>query len=384
MRALSKMTSRERILAAIRREPVDYVPCVPVLNPLHERQREGYRYQFAWGPSQREKSEYLLNELGVDALLYADIPFENPAPGVSSRVWRDGEIIHKAYTTPAGELSAAVRYDPRWVHGFDIPFFSDFLIGHSVKHWIETERDVECLGYILRPPESQAVLEKLRFDFMEIRRVAEQLQLPISSQIGLGLTGGLHLIGSTEICLMAADNPEILHAYLELEHRLNLKLIDIAGDLKVDIMRRNGFYETADFYSPRMLHDFLQTRLVKEAQAARQTGAVTTYTVNTGIMPILDYLATLDFDCLDSIDIGFKGVDLAKVRDSQRGRHSFWIGPSSVYHIWKSEELTRAAVRQCFEVLGEKGLLITGCPSSHSIMPWQHTLAMIDEWKSLR
>ena len=61
------------------------------------------------------------------------------------------------------------------------------------------------------------------------------------------------------------------------------------------------------------------------------------------------------------------------------------IGPGSTYHIWKDDpELTRGAVRQCFEVFGRRGLIITPCVSVHSIMLWQNALAMIDEWKKLR
>jgi len=44
----------------------------------------------------------------------------------------------------------------------------------------------------------------------------------------------------------------------------------------------------------------------------------------------------------------------------------------------------REAVRECFEVLDGRGLIITATPSAHSIMPWENTLAMIDEWRRLR
>lgn len=53
----------------------------------------------------------------------------------------------------------------------------------------------------------------------------------------------------------------------------------------MDIIWRNGFYETADFYSPAMLDRFLGERLRREADAARAAGMLTNYTVHTGIMP---------------------------------------------------------------------------------------------------
>lgn len=36
------MSPRERMLAALRRKLVDYVPCSPSFNPLAEQQRQGY------------------------------------------------------------------------------------------------------------------------------------------------------------------------------------------------------------------------------------------------------------------------------------------------------------------------------------------------------
>ena len=369
----------------MRRKPVDHVPCVPVFNPLHERQRTGYRYQFPWGPSEREKCEYLVNQLGVDAYCVLDIPAVNPAPDVSSRVWMEGSIIHKVWETPCGELKAGVRYNDKWVHGMDVPFYSDFLPGHCIKHWVETEQDVDCLKTILRPPENRPALEKIKFEFMEVKRLADRLQLPIQANIGKGLTGGLQLVGPTEICLMTVENPGLIHAYLKMEHELNVKLLEIAADLGVDIVRRNGFYESADFYGPAMLENFLGDYLRREARLAREGGMVSTYTLNTGLMPILDYMATLEFDCFDSIDIAFKDFDLTRLCKSQPEGRSYWIGPSSVYHVWKDDpELTRAAVRQCFEVIGRRGLLISPGPSIHSIMPWSNMLAIIAEWKRLR
>ena len=381
----SVMTCRERMLAAMQAEPVDHVPCVPVCNPLHERQRVGHRYQFPWGPSERERCEYLVDHLGVDTFCVVDIPAVNPAPGVSSRVWLEGDLIHKVWDTPCGKLSASVRYDERWVHGLDVPLYSDFLVGHCVKHWVESEQNLESLKTILRPPEDGPALAKVRFDFMEARRLAELFRLPVMAVIGKGLTGGLQLIGPTEICLMTLEQPDLVRAYLQWEHDLNLKLLDIAADLGVDIVRRNGFYESADFYAPAMLKDFLGEFLRRESQRAREGGMVSTYTLNTGLMPILDHMAALEFDCFDSIDIAFNDFDLKRLVESQPEGRSYLIGPSSVYHLWQDDpEPARAAVRRCFEVIGKRGLLISPCPSIHSIMPWNNMLAIIDEWRDLR
>jgi hypothetical protein len=173
-------------------------------------------------------------------------------------------------------------------------------------------------------------------------------------------------------------------AYLDYEHQINLRTIEVLGDLGIDIVRRNGFYETGDFYSPTMLEGFLGVRLRREAAAARRAEMHISYTVHTGVMPILDYLSGLTMDSLFGIDIAFKGMDLPTLRNKLAPGTSFWIGPSSTYHLWEGPDATRQAVCEVFDVIGNTGLILTPCVSIHSIMPWESTLAMIDEWEKLR
>ena len=380
-----EMTSRERVLAAIRREDVDHVPCSPFFNTLSPQQRVGHRWQFPWGPSQREQVEYCVEEFDADPVVFIPIGEFYPGSNVSSKVWMENDIIHKVWSTPSGELSAAIRYDNRWPHGLDIPFFSDFNIGHSVKPWLTSPVDLECLGHILLPAGTEEQLDGLRFGYAEAKALADQFGLPTITCIGLGLTGAMHLCGSEALCMMTIDQPELVDGYLELEHRLNIRHMEIAVEMGVDIINRNGFYETADFYSPAMLKQFLAKRLQKEIEVVHQAGKLIGYTVNTGVMPILDHLASLDFDCVMKMDIAFKGVDLGAIMEKLGGSKSFWVGPSSAFHMGaKNPEVVRQAVRDSFNAFGKEGLILTPCPSVHSIMPWENTLAMIDVWKKLR
>ena len=345
-----QMTSRERVIAAMKREDVDHVPCSPRYNPLYPEQRVGHGWHFPWGPSELEMAEYNTTVLGVDPVLAVSIEAYEPAPGVASRTWMDNGILHKAYATPAGELHASVRHSALWPHGMNIPFFSDFNIGHFVEPWITTAEDVQRL-----------------------------------SHIGRGLTGAMHLFGAEPLCLATVENPALVEAWLELEHRLTLQFMQEAAELGVDIIVRNGFYETCDFYSPATLEHLLADRLTEEADLVRSAGKVAGYVANTGVMPMLDHLARLPFHCIMCLDISFHDVDCGVVQTKLGGSKSFWTGPSGAYDIAQGTPVqVRAAVRRAFESFGPRGLVITACPSSHSIMPWENTVAMIDEWKKLR
>jgi len=370
------MTSRERILAAMRYEEVDHVPCAVAFNPLTPVLRKGHTWNFPWSEdaSEEEQIAYQVERLGLDQVVGRYIDLCRPVPGVTSRVRLEAGVLHKTYTTPAGELHAAVKYNELWPHGKDIEFYSDYNIGHFVEPWIRNEADLACFKQVRALSDTADVVQAARELFAHAKRLADRYQLATIASAGAGLTGAMQLFGASELCLMTLENPALVDEYLEYEHQINL----------VDILGRNGFYESADFYSADTLERFLGKRLRLEADSAKAGRMLTRYTINTGVMPILDYLATLTTDSFFGIDIAFEGVDLRAIRDRLAPAKSFWIGPSSVYHIWKGPEPTRQAVRDVFDVFGKRGLILAPCVSAHSIMPWESTLALIEEWRALR
>jgi hypothetical protein len=169
------MTSRERVLAALRREEVDYVPCSATFNPLQPVLRRGHRWNFPWldSASPEEQLAYQVERLGLDQVVSLGIDLCRPAAGVESKVWLDGDILHKVYTTPAGDLHASVRYNDLWPHGKEIPFHSDFNIGHFVEPWLQTEADLTCLKQIRGLCDTKDVLEKVRADFAAVKILAD-------------------------------------------------------------------------------------------------------------------------------------------------------------------------------------------------------------------
>jgi hypothetical protein len=292
--------------------------------------------------------------------------------------------LHKVWASPAGELHASVRYNELWAHGEDIPLMSDFNVGHFVRPWIQTEQDLECLKYVMCWDETGDALGAALAYCDRMRRLADRHGLAVMAMVGTGMTGGMQMFGAEPLCVMVRQNPGLVEAFLEHEHRINLRTIEVLGDWGVDIMGRNGFYETADFYGPKMLERFVGQRLRREAAAARSAGLLTSYTIHTGIMHILDYLAGLTMDSLFGIDTAFRGIDLERVRDRLGVGKGLWIGPSSTYHLWAGPEVTIQAVRRVFEVFGGRpGFILSPGVSAHSIMPWESTLAMIDEWRRL-
>jgi len=380
----SVMSSRERVLAAIRRQPVDYVPCAPLVNPLSRVQRRGKPWYFPWDPP-GEGTEYWVTVLGTDKVVgdwWLGRVF--PEDGVRTRVWEQDGLLHKAYDTPSGVLHAAVRYDELWPFGQDIPFFHDH-VGHHTENWLQTEADLACLEHILLPPRTAEQVEQVRTAFWVRKAVADRLHVATLATIGSGLTTALWMFGPAELALLTVDDPGLVERYLELEHRWSLRMIEILLDCEVDIIQRSGFYETCDYYSPAMLERFIGKTLRKEIEVTQQGGRPFSYVLYSGLAPMLDYLAKLDFDCLSSLDIAFDDIDLGAVNAKLGDRKSFWTGPSNTFHMYADDpEVVREAVRKVFAVFGKTGLIISACSSVHPMMPWENTLAMLDEWRRLR
>jgi hypothetical protein len=381
-RAASVMTPKERILAALRRQEVDYAPCVPLW--WESPRVDGYRWT-----SNEERLEVNLNRLGVDALLYFFPP--NPrAPQANSRTWVEqvpGEHyphLHKVIETPAGELTCTVRQTEDWEHGEDIPLVSDFVVSRIVKPWIETERDLACLEYLWQPP-ADVTEQELATALAPVRALADRYQVPIQCHVGMGLTASLSLFGAQQAALVSIEQPDLLDYMVELGHRQIMKNIELAARAGVDFLGRNGWYETTDFWSPAQIERLLGARHRAELALAHGAGLPMTYTVCTGVMPMIDYLQSQAFDCLVGIEPVLGDQDMAVIARALGPEKSFWSGVSAPIQIGRgSPESVRCAVRSFYEDFGKRGTLLAAVASIRPQWPWENVLAMFDEWRQCR
>ncbi|NPV07045.1 MAG: hypothetical protein HPY83_03655 [Anaerolineae bacterium] len=375
------MTSRERLLAALRRQEVDYVPCSPSFSPS----LAGPQYTWA---GRTDTLERLVVELGLDAVVNVAIE-ASWHPDVTSRVWREerpGElpVLHKEIQTPKGPLTAAIRLTEDLPDKDDIRLTDDWNVSRFVKPWFQTMEDVERYAYVHLPP-SDAAIAQGRERYQEARRQADRYGLAVHADCGTGLTSALQLFGAQQAVLISMDQPDMIQRFLEIEHRTTMRRAEVLADWGVDIIHRNGFYETTDFWSPRQLREWLVPLLQEEIAAMKSGGAAVTYTVETGIMPMLDILAVLDFDGYRDIEPALGHQDMRVVAERLCDRHSIWGGVSGPIHIGEgTPEIARQAVREAFEIFGPRGLVLSAVPSIRAHWPWENSLAMFDEWRQLR
>jgi uroporphyrinogen-III decarboxylase len=374
------MTPRERILAALRNQDVDYAPCMPVFSGALPSA------DLSWS-SEAERMEALVARLGVDAFVSWGVP-PGQHSGVTSRTWKEASadgrytLLHKVFDTPAGPLSCSVRKTDDWPHGNDVPIRSDYLISRIVKPWVVDEADVDRLEYVYRPPErTDARIEE---EFRPTRELAERWQVPIYSIAGSGLYANLSFLGTEGAALYSMDHPEIVERLADLEHRVCLARLDILARAGVHFVRRTGHYETTDFCSPSQIRRYTVPRFRREIERSHELGIPMVLAACTGLMPILDILRELPFDCLYDFEPALGGQDLGLLRKALGPTRSLWGGLSAPIHLeGGTPETVRRAVRDFYETCGHRGTILAPVSSVQPATPPANLAAMVQEWKRL-
>ena len=377
------MTSKERIIASLKREDVDYVPCMPTW------WREGPE-GFEWARSgENEYLRKIIRELGLDAFLSFSIS-PSRDPRTVERVWLEYPpeekypLIHKEIDTPKGKLKAAVRKTNDYPYEKDIDFLSDFNTPRYVKPWIENIIDVEKFSYLYLPPDDET-LKRSKEEFLNLRKLAEKWQVPIIGFGGYSLSTAIWLMGAQNAVFSSIDNPEVIEGILEIIHSTHRKMIEIMLNWGVGIILRYGWYDTTDFWSPNQYKKWVMPQLKEDINLTHSKEGLFIYEACTGIKPLLSFFKQLKFDCLMEFEPVLAKLSIEELEKELGDKKSFWGGLSAPMHIGRgTPQQVRHAVRRAFECFGHRGFILKPSPTIRALWPWENVLAMIDEWKKIR
>ena len=396
----SRMSSRERMLAALDSKEPDYVPCsFMIFTALRERCSDEFEFV------EREL------QLGLDARVsLPDLPIRF-APPVSTEEWKEHPpeeerpLLHKEYHTPAGKLTAVVRQTEDWPHGDHIPLFDDYLAPRSSKFLITEPKDLPALRQLLAPPEDEDIK-----NFREAARSAKKF----AEDKGLLLTGGwssgprpentraigsdpgtmgidalMWLCGPVNPLYWAYDQPEFLQELIRIIALWNRRRMEIILDVGVDLLIKRAWYEGCDFWSPALYRKFIAPVLKEDIKLTHQAGARFGYIITSGIMPLLDDFLKLGIDVIIGIDpVQGKGTDMRLLKETLDGKICLWGGVNGFITIegGRPEEI-RKAVKEAIENLAPGGGFILSPVDNvrdTSKETWQNVLTFIKAWKEFR
>ncbi len=390
---MSRLSSRDRLLAALRYQRPDYVPLIfnsfGFQPPAH----------LAWTNEYEEAQRWL--SLGVDATLGLHVPIVFH-PEVKTRAWEEkvpGErypLMIKEYDTPAGTLRQEVYRTDDWIseewpghkgERNEVQLIDDYNVPRSRKFVVETEEDLEKLRYLLHPLPDQAI-PQFKERAAAIGRQARELGVLVESTASAGTDLAVWLCGVEGLLYMALDKPQVFAELLDIIHEHDKRNVELLLDTPVDFIVRRAWYEGTAFWSPKIYREHMMPRLKELTAMAHQGGRLMGYIMTTGFMPLLDTFVEIGYDAHYYIDPiqGGPGVDLRKVKKTFDQRIAVIGGMNSAVTLESgSREEIRQAVFDAIAILGpDGGFVLSPVDCIFASTPWQSILTLIEAWKEAR
>jgi len=292
------LTSKERMLAAINLEEPDHVPFVPTfIGPWVTKY---------WKNLEQRRIDLL--KLGLDQLLNLNAPYSYHQD-VKIKVWKKrhtgdkNPTLYKVYETPAGELRQVVYQSDDWPHGDDVPIFSDFVVagGRSKEYLIKGVKDVESFRYLLQKPTDEQIKEFYQ-TAQKIKNLSEKFGLLVN---GVGGYGGTHLLsicGLQNFSKWLVREPDLIRELLQIIHENDLRRVKMLVDAGVDMITRDGWYETPLFWSVKRFKEMILPLLKEELEIVQSRGIKFRYIMAIGLTHISDILRESGIDIVYGVD----------------------------------------------------------------------------------
>lgn len=356
------MTSKQRLIAALEHRPTDRLPVtthhlMPYYLEKYENGMEPLAYHKAMGfdPIVWPRAFYINQGAGE---------YREPVKGlVCTPDWRieveelsDPQYRTFRYTihTPKRKLTTVLQENrfTSWVK----------------EHLLKDKRDMELI---------ERYAPRYRCDKEAINRIADEVgeeALVRGSVISFppfGQPGCFQdlacLFGIQELILESFDDPEwVKYACSVLQEGKKEYIRSLEG-ARYDLIELGGGDASSTVISPAMLREFVIPFDQPLIQLLHECGQRVTYHTCGGMMPILEDLAGMGPDALETFTPPAMGADVNLAEAKRRiGDKVCMIGGFDQGHYFMgcSEEETRKAVRRCFEEAGAGGGYIL-CPSDH-------------------
>ncbi len=393
---MAGLTSRERMLRALRHQAADYIPCCFMSFTALRRRCHEDLYELV-------KAE---RALGLDSFLFiptaprprrADHPDLRGLPvrfdpAVRMREWREqhsGEppILHKEYTTPAGKLYTRVRLSEDWPHGEHIPFVDDYQVSRALQPLVSTPADLASLRYLLTQPSPDDIAEFER-EARQARAFADEHGVLLAGGWGVGADLANWLCGMENLMVLAHDDPAFVTELLEMIQTWNQQRMAVVLKAPVDLFIYRAWYEGCDFLRPAYFREVMLPRLKSSAELAHQHGALFGYIASSGTVPLLDFYLEAGIDVLMGVDpVQGTYTDMRLMKRKIGHRIALWGGVSGAVTVeMGTGGQVRGAVREALDALGPEGFILSPVDNITVDAPrtWQNIDVLIEEWRRLR
>lgn len=287
----------------------------------------------------------------------------SPEGHFSSDAWRlesDDEVIpeglmrHFRLVTPRGTLTAELK-QVEW---------TSWLLEPLVKE----KRDIDLIGEFMTMPVCDAEAIKA-----EDARIGQRALLrggvtcfEIMGQPGCWQDAAC-LVGIQKLIMATYTDPEWVHELLRIVQRRKLHYLESLRGVPYDVLELGGGDASSTVISPALFDDFVAPYDGPLIARAHELGQRIAYHTCGGMMPILERLAAMKPDAIETLTPPGMGGDMRLAEAKRRvGDQVCMIGGFDQFHFFTNctPEETRAEVRRCFAEAGPGGGFILS-PSDH-------------------
>ena len=364
------MTSKERMLTALRGERPDRLPVTThhVMPSFLDSHMEGKSDQeffdiFGLDPIHWIIA-YAANESAGDYYDpgHTELGFLE-ARRVSSDSWRfkvekldnkDYDTSRFSIITPKKTLSMVLQSDKHttWV----------------AEYLIKEKSDIDIIARYMTQP---------KCDVEAVNDAADQfgdrglVRGHIACFDGFGQPGCWQdfscLYGSTDLIMASMEDPQWVHAFLEVLRDRKKVYVDSLAGARYDLIELGGGDASTTVISPDIFDEFVAPYDSVLIASAHEAGQRIVYHTCGGMMPILENIAAMKPDAMETFTPSGMGGDAILSEAKRRiGDKVCMIGGFDQFHFFTgcTEEEVREEVRRCFQEAGPGGGYIL-CPSDH-------------------
>lgn len=236
------------------------------------------------------------------------------------------------------------------------------------EHLIKEKSDIDIIArYMTRPRCDVAAVNDAAASFGDRGLVRGH----IACFDGFGQPGCWQdfscLYGSTDLIMAALEDPQWVHTFLDvLRDRKKVYIRSLEG-ARYDLLELGGGDASTTVISPDIFNEFVAPYDAELIATARQVGHRVAYHTCGGMMPILEDIAAMNPNAMETFTPSGMGGDVLLAEAKQRiGDRVCMIGGFDQFHFFTgcTEAETRAEVRRCFNEAGLGGGYILS-PSDH-------------------
>ncbi len=364
-----KMTSKQRMLAAINGEVPDRLPVTThhVMQYFLDKYMNGISRQeffdyFGLDPitwniyykPDETRGEYYDPDQAVDFLQTRNIFSNNWR--IESEEISDPQYKSDRYNiiTPKGVLTMILQASEQtaWI----------------AEPLIKAKRDIDIIEeFVTYPSCDVEAVNKVADDFGERGLVRGHICcFDVYGQPGCW-QDACCLYGTEKLIMEVYDDPEWVKEFLTILQKRKLHFIKSLKGARYDILELGGGDASTTVISPKIFNEFVAPFDSELIDAAHEAGQRIVYHTCGGMMPILEDIAAMKADAMETFTPPEMGADVDLAEAKKRiGDKVCMIGGFDQFHYFVgcSPKDTKDYVRKCFEDAGANGGFIIS-PSDH-------------------